>query len=79
MSSPQVVEKSVNVNNNSSFQNCTNLDDHTRQTTLNTKSKLYSEKTSSNTQTNQLGIVLQVIDNFVPQLLMRDFDSLYMV
>ena len=33
MTSPQVVETSVIVNNNSSFQNYTNPDDHTQQTT----------------------------------------------
>ena len=33
MTSAQVVEKSVIVNNNSSFQNYTNPDDHTQQTT----------------------------------------------
>ena len=33
MTSAQVVETSVIVNNNSSFQNYTNPDDHTRQTT----------------------------------------------
>ena len=32
MTSAQVAETSVNVNNNSSFQNYTNPDDHTRQT-----------------------------------------------
>ena len=30
----QVVETSVNVNNNSSFQNYTNPDDHTQQTII---------------------------------------------
>ena len=34
MTSAQVVETSVIVNNNSSFQNYTNPDDHTQQTTL---------------------------------------------
>ena len=33
MTSAQVVETSVIVNNNSSFQNYTNPDDHTQQTT----------------------------------------------
>ena len=33
MTSAQVVETSVNVNNNSFFQNYTNPDDHTQQTT----------------------------------------------
>ena len=33
MTSAQVVETSVNVNNNSSLQNYTNPDDHTRHTT----------------------------------------------
>ena len=32
MTSAQVVETSVNVDNNSSFQNYTNPDDHTQQT-----------------------------------------------
>ena len=34
MTSAQVVETSVIVNNNSSFQNYTNPDDHTQQTTV---------------------------------------------
>ena len=33
MTSTEIVETSVNVNNNSSFQNYTNLDDLTQQTT----------------------------------------------
>ena len=33
MTSAQVVETSVNVNNNSSFQNYSNPNDHTQQTT----------------------------------------------
>ena len=46
MTSPQVVETSINVNNSSSFQNYTNRDDRTRQTSL---FKLtYIQSTTSN-------------------------------
>ena len=40
MASPQVVETSVNVNNNSSFQNYANPDDHTQQTNNNSNYNL---------------------------------------
>ena len=44
MTSAQVVKPSVNVNNNSSFQNYTNPDDHTQQTTDTPGSKPFTMK-----------------------------------
>ena len=44
MTSAQVVETSVNVNNNSSFQSYTNPDDHTRQTTETSGFKPFTKK-----------------------------------
>ena len=48
MTSAQVVETSVIVNNNSSFQNYTNPDDHTQQTTDTPGFKPFTIKTEFN-------------------------------
>ena len=48
MTSAQVVETSVNVNNNSSFQNYTNPDDHTQQTRIFSISLKVRRKTEEN-------------------------------